>query len=134
MRHRTKKEKRITWIVFGIIFVCILVGLVLILTIDSKNKDFNSFQGMPENFKRGEMSKGDFNGGGTQMQEISEEEISEIESFFDLSPTEEEFQSYCQENMFYCIYYCMSLNSESNYCENLMPSDMENRIPPEGFD
>ena len=58
---------------------------------------------------------------GSRMQELTEEQISEIQAFFDSNPSNSEIESYCQENRMYCGYYCTQINPNHEYCEN-MPS------------
>lgn len=123
-KSKNKKKRNKILIIVGICVVVVAVGLFFILKDNSKNK-------FDKNFPGGEMP-GDFQGGpgGMHMQNLTDDEISEVEDFFNSSPDDSEIESYCQENMNYCMYYCME-NSESDYCESLMPS-MEDRTPPEG--
>ena len=58
-----------------------------------------------------------------QIQELTEEEISEIDKFFSSSPNSEEIDNYCKENFSYCIYYCMNEDSDLEYCQKIPPEE-----------
>ncbi len=56
------------------------------------------------------------NGGGF---EIDDETKSEVISFFDTSPTNEDVEIYCQENKKNCVYYCTEINQEHKICSEI---------------
>ena len=51
--------------------------------------------------------------------EIDDETKSEVISFFDSNPTNEEVEIYCQENRKNCVYYCTEINSEYEICSQI---------------
>ena len=56
---------------------------------------------------------------GREMKELTEEQILEVQEFFDLNPNNGKIESYCQENRTYCGYYCTQINPNHEYCENM---------------
>ena len=108
-------KKNTTSLIFGI-SIGIIIGIILgylIFGLGDKQQDF----------------KNNFGGDNFNLDEL---EISNVQNFFESSPTDSEIEIYCSENIDSCMYYCMK-NSESNYCDNLMPENIENRTPPSGM-
>lgn len=50
---------------------------------------------------------------------IGDETKSEVISFFDLNPSNEEVEIYCQENRKNCVYYCREINQEHEICSEI---------------
>ena len=83
----------------------------------NKNKT-NVNSDLPENFERKRPQN--LEGGRLEgMQKLTEEQILEVQEFFNSNPDNGEIKSYCQENRMYCGYYCTQINPNHEYCENM---------------
>lgn len=90
----------------------ILVGMVIVLLMS------NLFFGYMFFFhNKGPGFKGNF----PQMQ-LDDEQIQNIKSFFESTANTNEIADYCnnQENKMSCFYYCREINSNHEYCSQLM--------------
>lgn len=118
-------------IIIAIIIILIVggIGIAIYFSVDTNKFPFgkeNNGNGQrgdfnPENMER---PPGNFTPGEFQIDESVKEEII---LFFDSSPSEEEIETYCKKNRMYCMYYCMEIDPENNYCENMY----KDRTPPE---
>ena len=57
----------------------------------------------------------------------TEEQILEVQEFFNSNPNNSKIEIYCQENRIHCMYYCMQMNPEYEYCKNIDPQKKFNR-------
>jgi hypothetical protein len=60
----------------------------------------------------------EFRGG--NFQPLNETVKNEITSFFGNSPPSPEIEDYCKENPLYCMYYCREINSDNDFCSQLV--------------
>lgn len=59
---------------------------------------------------------------------FNNETLSQTAEFFNNNTNLQTLQSYCQQNMPYCEYYCTSINSENSLCSQLqLPQQPMNR-------
>jgi len=92
-------SKTILWFIVGII-----VGLIV--------------GGIAGYFYADKSSRGNF--GNLNNMQISEESKSEITSFFESNPDQATINSYCQENINNCMYYCREMNQDSELCTQFL--------------
>ena len=56
--------------------------------------------------------------------QIDEETKSQILSFFEETSDLDEINSYCEENMMHCGYYCMEINPDYEICNQIKGPQM----------
>jgi len=99
-------KKGISWLVFGLI-IGLLVGSMAGY-LYANNYSARSFRG-PNNFQ------------------LSEDEKNEVISTFNNNSSS--IESYCQENMNKCVYYCREIDNNNSFCSQLNMSIP--RSPPQ---
>ena len=109
-----KNQKKL---LIGLFAVLIFSNIIFayLLFFNNSNPEKGNFGGV----------EGNFNGGMPNM-ELTDEEISDVTSFFQSTTDSEEIESYCQSNSMYCMYYCMNVDSTSEACNQLQPSGPQN--------
>ncbi len=60
-----------------------------------------------------------FRGNFPQM-ELTGEQIQSVTSFFESTTNSEEITNYCNNNQMECFYYCRNINSDHEFCSQLM--------------
>jgi hypothetical protein len=92
----------------------LLIGIVVLLLISNL---FFGYMFFFHNNRPGQGFRGDF----SQMQ-LSDSQIQSITSFFESTTDINEITTYCdnQENRMLCFYYCRQINSDHEYCSQLM--------------
>lgn len=127
-----KNKKRVVNKKIIIIFV---ISLILIGIADYfifKNVTRNNFREGNPNFPpmNGNFNASDRRGNFSQNQTPPDEETkNQITSFFGNSPSSSEIEDYCSKNPSYCMYYCREINSDNDFCSQLVnntqsPGDM----------
>jgi hypothetical protein len=108
-------------LIIAIIIVLIVggIGIAVYFTTDTNRFPFGDKE-KPEGL-------GDKRLNGSGMQKLTEEQISELQGFFDSNPSNNEIESYCQENRLYCGHYCSQINPTHEYCENMASQKNFNR-------
>jgi hypothetical protein len=95
-------DKKISWLIIGLAIGLILggaAGYIIKGNIPRNNFGRNNFQ-------------------------IDENTKSDIISFFDNTSDMNEITEYCDENRFYCMYYCREINPEHEICSTIqMPAN-----------
>jgi len=61
--------------------------------------------------------------------QLNDSQIEEINSFFYSNPTQEQTDSYCQQNRMNCFYYCKNINSNAEYCKQLNSQGPRAQLP-----
>jgi hypothetical protein len=51
---------------------------------------------------------------------LSDEEKSSITSFFENSPSSTEVDAYCKEDKPYCLYYCIEMRGDDEFCKEFL--------------
>lgn len=90
----------------------LLIGVVILLLMG------NLFFGYMFFFQKnqfGSGTRGDF----PQMQ-LTDKQISDVTAFFESTSNTEDIASYCENNRMGCFYYCREINSNHDYCSQLM--------------
>ncbi len=59
--------------------------------------------------------------------QIDENTKNKIISFFDNTTDINSINSYCNQNMNYCLYYCRTINPNHEICANLINNSMRQR-------
>lgn len=52
--------------------------------------------------------------------QINEESKAEVKSLFESNPDKDTLNSYCQQNMNNCIYYCREVNKDNELCNQFL--------------
>jgi hypothetical protein len=52
--------------------------------------------------------------------ELDDNTKQQITQFFESNPSQEQVNSYCQDNRMYCAYYCRSINPDYQACSSIM--------------
>lgn len=47
---------------------------------------------------------------------LNQSALNQTDSFFNTNPDNQSVQSYCQQNMQYCLYYCSRVNANNSAC------------------
>jgi hypothetical protein len=108
-KKKEKKIKPVIIILSVIVFVGIIFGVLYFTRV------FNNHGRFPGNFQPGQMpngSRGNF--------QLNESQISEVTSFFNSNPSSTEVETYCNNNRNSCFYYCKTINSNSEFCNQIM--------------
>ena len=113
------KKKIIIFSSLGILFVA---SIFIAFNLNKNDNDYlgermqnnKSDKNMPPMKNRTEMNFEDRN----QMEiNLSDEEINNIKDFFESNPNEEEINQYCKDYMFKCMYYCVELGGDLDFCD-----------------
>ena len=110
-------------VIIAIIIVLIVggLGIAVYFTTDTNKFPFgDKNKEKPEGFDYKTLN-------GSGVQELTEEQISELQEFFYSNPSNSEIGIYCQENRMYCRYYCSQINPNHEYCENMISQRNFNR-------
>ena len=62
----------------------------------------------------------DFNRGDFQQMQLTDEQIQSVTSFFDSTTDTTKINNYCEQNRMECFYYCRNINTNNQYCSQLM--------------
>ena len=92
----------------------LLIGIVILLLISNL---FFGYMFFFHNNRPGAGFRGNF-----QQMQLSDEQRQSITSFFESTTNIDDITSYCnnQENRMLCFYYCREINSNHEYCSQLM--------------
>jgi hypothetical protein len=88
----------------------IIIGLIIGLIIG----------GISGYFVHNSINRGFIQGRGNSQ--IDENTKNEITSFFDSTSNTSEINSYCEQNIMNCMYYCRSINPNNEICKEIMNS------------
>jgi uncharacterized protein YneF (UPF0154 family) len=103
--HHIYKEKKYFYfmkknLIIGGIMVVVLIAGIIIGYFIFKPQNNNRFQ--------------------KRNLQLTEQQISDINSFFNNDPTSDEITSYCNQNRQNCFYYCKNNNMEDEICKTIM--------------
>jgi len=90
-----------------------LIIIIVVLLVAS-----NLFFGYMFFFHNNRSGQG-FRGNFQQMQ-LSDSQIQNVTSFFESTTDINEITDYCENNRMECFYYCRQINSNHEYCSQLM--------------
>lgn len=107
--NKKGEKKRLKWIIISASF---FVAIILVAGYFYFHLQLNSRNHRPNGFPGGNFSQGE--------NPFTEQTKNEITSFFESSPSSSEIEDYCNENSMYCFYYCREINSDNDFCNQLM--------------
>ncbi len=61
--------------------------------------------------------------------ELTDEQISEVTSFFKSTTDTTAIKTYCDENRMECFYYCRNVDSTNAYCSQLPQRGQNSQLP-----
>jgi len=90
-----------------LIFIIVIIILVIVGTVVG----YLYYKGF-FNSRHGRFPRGNF--------QLNQSQIDDVTSFFSSNPTEVDMNSYCQQNRRNCAYYCINIDKNNNYCNQIM--------------